>query len=324
MARWPASRARCSSRSRRPASPSRRSWWSTATRPPSPSPSKTPSPNPTRIPTSSSSPAEAGSCRIRAWQDGTAVSEPGTCDADGKFELTLQPGVSGRTAFELEVSGRLRAVVEVEVPEGGTGRLPPVALGFATGVTGQVIDGRGTPKAGVAVEAMPNPNLAEPEPWRATTDAEGNFTFDTLPPRTRCVPLRAARLRSDGRRGLRAAGRDPARPRGAHRPRRPRRRGPGRDRADPGPPRRLRRVASADRGHRRRGQVHVPRDLRWRLRDRSRRRRHRRRPSRVRLDPARERDARSRDHPRPRPPPRASTCWCRVPAASPSKPPASR
>ena len=136
-------------------------------------------------------PAEEGSCRIRAWQSGVAVSDVGTCDAEGKFELTLHPGVTGRTAFELEVSGRLRAVVEAEVPDGGTGRLPPVALGFATGVTGQVIDGRGTPKAGVTVEAMPNPNLAEPEPWRATTDAEGNFTFDTLPPgpvAIRCAP----------------------------------------------------------------------------------------------------------------------------------------
>ena len=45
--------------------------------------------------------------------------------------------------------------------------------------------------AEIVVEARPVPDLAEPEPWRATTDAEGKFAFDTLPPgpiTVRCAP----------------------------------------------------------------------------------------------------------------------------------------
>ncbi len=125
-------------------------------------------------------PPKAESCRIRAWQNGTPVSDVVTCDAEGRFDVPVR--ASGRTSFEIEISGRLRAVLEAEVPEGGRGRLPGVALGIAEAVRGQVMDRRGKPVAGVTVEAMPNPNLGEPEPWRATTDADGNFLFDTLPP----------------------------------------------------------------------------------------------------------------------------------------------
>ncbi|MEM7155309.1 MAG: carboxypeptidase regulatory-like domain-containing protein [Myxococcota bacterium] len=124
----------------------------------------------------------SGECRVIAWQSGTQVSEPTPCAADGAFEVELNPGVHGRTAFEILVPGHLRAVLEVDVPEGGVGRLPPVALGQAETIEGQVVNSAGEPMPGVVVEAMPQPNLGEPEPWRATSDAQGQFAFRTLPP----------------------------------------------------------------------------------------------------------------------------------------------
>lgn len=127
-------------------------------------------------------PPPAGQCTVIAWQQGERVSEPTACEAEGAFEVPLHPGRHGRTAFEILVPGHLRAVLEVEVPRGGVGRLPAVALGQAVRVDGQVIDGRGEPLAGIVIEAMPRDNLGEPEPWRATSDAEGSFVLDTLPP----------------------------------------------------------------------------------------------------------------------------------------------
>ena len=127
-------------------------------------------------------PPSAGTCRVQAWQDGTVVSDPATCDADGEFEVQLQPGVHGPTSFELTVPGRLRAVLVTDVPEGGVGRLPPVALGPGFSLQGQVVDGRGQPLAGVEVQAMPIPNLDEPVPWRVQRQADGTFAFETLPP----------------------------------------------------------------------------------------------------------------------------------------------
>ncbi len=126
-------------------------------------------------------PPAAGSCRIRPWQRGTPVGAMATCDAAGAFEVVLDPGVGGPTAFEVEVPGHLRAVVVVDVPVGGIGRLPPVALGPAQSVRGHVVDGRGEPVAGALLEAMPVPNLGEPEPWRTTSGDDGAFAFDTLP-----------------------------------------------------------------------------------------------------------------------------------------------
>lgn len=125
-------------------------------------------------------PPKENTCRIRAWQKGTLVSDVVSCDAEGRFDVPVS--ASGRTAFEIEIPGRLRAVLEADVPEGGRGRLPPVALGLAESIRGQVVDRRGQPVANVTVEAMPTPNLGEPEPWRATTDTSGNFVLDTLPP----------------------------------------------------------------------------------------------------------------------------------------------
>lgn len=131
-------------------------------------------------------PPPLGQCTVIPWQHGVRVGEPTACEADGTFEAALHPGRHGRTAFEILVPGHLRAVLEVDVPEGGPdgalGRLPPVALGLAARVDGQVVDGRGEPVAGVVIEARPRPDLDEPEPWRATSGADGTFVLDTLPP----------------------------------------------------------------------------------------------------------------------------------------------
>lgn len=135
-------------------------------------------------------PPAAGDCRITAWQEGEQVGEPVSCDDAGNFEVALRPNVHGRTAFELLVPGRLRAVVQTDVPAEGVGRLPPVALGLGQTVEGQVVDARGQPIADVELQAMPIPNLDEPEPWRTRSDAEGRFSFDTLPPGP--VAIRAA------------------------------------------------------------------------------------------------------------------------------------
>ena len=124
----------------------------------------------------------AGSCRIAAWRDGVSVATPVSCDAEGAFELVLAPGVYGRIAVEIEVPDRLRAVVEVELPAGAIGRLPTVALGFGERLGGTVVDTRGAPLPGVEITARPSPDLDEPEPWRARSDAAGRFDFDTLPP----------------------------------------------------------------------------------------------------------------------------------------------
>ncbi|MBX7082441.1 MAG: carboxypeptidase-like regulatory domain-containing protein [Nannocystaceae bacterium] len=121
-------------------------------------------------------------CRITAWQQGREVATPAACSQGGAFELWLLPGVAGRVAVELQVADRLRAVVETELPPGAIGRLPTVALGIGERLGGTLVDGRGNPVAGAVVTARPNPDLDEPEPWRATTDGAGRFLFDTLPP----------------------------------------------------------------------------------------------------------------------------------------------
>jgi protocatechuate 3,4-dioxygenase beta subunit len=84
-------------------------------------------------------------------------------------------------AVECLVPGHLRAVLELEAVVDEAAALPTVALGRGYTITGEVLDGRGAPVVGVEVQAMPNPDLGEPEPWRAVTDAQGQFRFDTLP-----------------------------------------------------------------------------------------------------------------------------------------------
>jgi protocatechuate 3,4-dioxygenase beta subunit len=124
----------------------------------------------------------AGSCRIRAWQDGELVAPQVTCADDGSYELVLAVGTTGLVAFDLEVPGRLRAVVEAAAPESGIGRLPDVALGVAQIVSGNVTDSRGAAVGSIEITARPQPDLEEPEPWRVVADASGAFAFDTLPP----------------------------------------------------------------------------------------------------------------------------------------------
>lgn len=124
----------------------------------------------------------AGSCRVRAWQEGDAVAAATSCDAEGGFEVELVAGTTGLVAFDLEVPGHLRAVVEAAAPESGIGRLPDVALGVGESVEGTVTDSRGVVVADLEITARPDPDLGEPEPWRARSDATGAFRFDTLPP----------------------------------------------------------------------------------------------------------------------------------------------
>jgi len=123
-----------------------------------------------------------GSCRIRAWQRALPVATQVSCGDDGGYELVLDPGTTGLVAFDIEVPGRLRAVVEAAAPDTGVGRLPDVALGVAQDVSGNVTDSRGLPVGSIEITARPDPDLGEPEPWRAVADARGAFVFDTLPP----------------------------------------------------------------------------------------------------------------------------------------------
>jgi hypothetical protein len=124
----------------------------------------------------------AGSCRIRAWQDGKPVAAQVSCADDGSYELVLDVGTTGLVAFDIEVPGRLRAVVEAAAPTEGIGRLPDVALDVAQTVSGNVTDSRGAPVGSIEITARPDPDLGEPEPWRVTADPSGAFVFDTLPP----------------------------------------------------------------------------------------------------------------------------------------------
>jgi protocatechuate 3,4-dioxygenase beta subunit len=127
-------------------------------------------------------PPEEGACRVVVWQEGVRLAPPVTCDHEGEFEVELPAVAAGAASVELSVPDRLRAVIQTELPEQGIGRLPTVALGLAQRVGGLVVDGRGEPVADAEIQAMPLPNLGEPEPWRATTDETGRFAFDTLPP----------------------------------------------------------------------------------------------------------------------------------------------
>lgn len=123
------------------------------------------------------------SCRIRAWQQGVAVAPAVTCDGDGHYEIELHAGIEGIVAFDLEVPGHLRAVVEAAAPAAGAiGRLPDVALGVGQSVGGTLTDSRGAVLVGLEITARPDPDLGEPEPWRTQSTAEGTFAFDTLPP----------------------------------------------------------------------------------------------------------------------------------------------
>lgn len=132
----------------------------------------------------------AADCQVRVWQQGVEVAELARCGADGRFVAVLGERIAGRVSVEIEAPDRLRAVVTVDLPEGGAGVLPDVAVGLAQTVRGSVVDLSGAPMPGVVVEARPIPDLTEPEPWRRVTAEDGSFVFDTLPPGP--VALRAA------------------------------------------------------------------------------------------------------------------------------------
>lgn len=124
----------------------------------------------------------SGTCTARAWQAGDPVGEPVTCADDGTYAVALRPGVTGAITVEILVPGRLRAALDVELEEGATFvDVPPVALGLGYRLDGQVIDARGDPVPGAEVQAVPQPNLGESEPWRVWSGADGAFTLDTLP-----------------------------------------------------------------------------------------------------------------------------------------------
>ncbi|TPV94885.1 MAG: carboxypeptidase regulatory-like domain-containing protein [Myxococcales bacterium FL481] len=126
-------------------------------------------------------PAPAGACTIRAWRDGGLVGDAATCASEGGFTLELRPLEAGPIVVELSVPGRLRGTLDVALADESEVSLPPVALGLGYEVTGQVLDGSGSPLAHAEVIARPKPDYGEREPWRAVSDADGRFRFDTLP-----------------------------------------------------------------------------------------------------------------------------------------------
>lgn len=127
-------------------------------------------------------PPPAGSCRAIAWRGGVRLGEA-ACDAEGGFVLELAVAEGGVTpvAVEMLVPRHLRAVLVAPAQPGTEAVLPTVALGPASWLGGQVIDRRGEPVAGVALEAHPLPGLGEPEPWRSASGPDGGFEFDTIP-----------------------------------------------------------------------------------------------------------------------------------------------
>ncbi len=128
------------------------------------------------------SPSELGlDCQVVAWQAGRKLGETDECDAQGGWRLEIEGEHEGQVSVEHLVPGRLRGVVSIEVEGRGEFELPGVVLGDGYLLAGQVLDSARQPLEGVEVQAMPQPNLGEPEPWRAWSDAQGNFRFDTLP-----------------------------------------------------------------------------------------------------------------------------------------------
>lgn len=125
-----------------------------------------------------------GTCEVRVWQAGRRVGGPVGCDERGAYAIELTDELTGTVAVELMIPGHLRGVVEVEVASPITDAailVPTVALGPGFRVAGTTVDGRGRPLAEVGVQALPQPSLDEPEPWRTSSDAEGRFEFTTLP-----------------------------------------------------------------------------------------------------------------------------------------------
>ena len=96
----------------------------------------------------------------------------------------LRPGET-RRALLLHKQRRLGRIAEVIAPEKGADAAPrTITLEPCGIVTGRVVDGEGQPIAGLLFEAQATPvrDLDVLAPERLTTDAEGKFRFEYLPP----------------------------------------------------------------------------------------------------------------------------------------------
>ncbi|MGB1700348.1 MAG: carboxypeptidase-like regulatory domain-containing protein, partial [Nannocystaceae bacterium] len=134
----------------------------------------------------------ASGCVVTLWRSGQRLQD-GACTGDGRFRLELAEGAMEEspdavTSIEITVPRYLRASLaltgEEAVPLKGVGNtldLGDVALGSAVPLRGVVLDAEGEGVADVVVEAMPIEHLDEPEPWRARTNAAGEFEYRTLP-----------------------------------------------------------------------------------------------------------------------------------------------
>jgi len=137
----------------------------------------------------------ATACAVSVWRSGHMLIA-GNCDERGSFALelpsgSLVPAADEVTSVEILVPRYLRASLPltgdaavartVTGDTGDTLDIGSVGLGPAVPLRGLVLDAAGSGVANVVVEAMPVENLGEPEPWRATTNADGQFEYRTLP-----------------------------------------------------------------------------------------------------------------------------------------------
>lgn len=122
-------------------------------------------------------------CRVQGWQDGRPIGLEGSCDAEGRYELSLAGELGGIVHVEVLIPGHLRGVLEVDLATQVSARveLPTLALGPGFTIAGQTLDARGQPLAGVSVQALPRPSIDEPIPWRTISDAQGRFELTSLP-----------------------------------------------------------------------------------------------------------------------------------------------
>ncbi len=139
-----------------------------------------------------STPAPRGTCLARVWLAGRLVGEA-ACDEQGEYAVELPQQRASRDSgpsrvavdeilvAEILVPGHLRGYLEFELAETGDPTLPTVALGTGFEASGQVVDRSGKAVPGARITAMPSPHHNEREPWRAESDAHGNFRFQTLP-----------------------------------------------------------------------------------------------------------------------------------------------
>lgn len=149
-------------------------------------------------------PIAGATVQPRADELGFRPAPPSRSGADGRFELTLvaaetKDGWHGNdlpryVQLDARRAGHAPALCKVVVPGDSPVDLGEVVLPRAGAVSGRVVDGSGRPLAGVeCVAATPDLDPAERARFprsappakaplaRATTDADGRFTFDALP-----------------------------------------------------------------------------------------------------------------------------------------------